>query len=172
MTSRQDIVRNWLPRYMGVPLKAFGRHVLLTNFDRYVQHMKGQLKELVTQYGPLGILWFDGQWEDTWTDDRGRDLYAYVRGLQPDIIINNRVAKTVGDKGKAGKIFVYGFDGNPAELTAIDAGTETATIHQDNVGMAKSIVDDAILVLQGQTVPKTVLIPGIVVDKSNVASYK
>ena len=37
MTSRQDIVRNWLPRYMGVPLKAFGRHVLLTNFDRYVQ---------------------------------------------------------------------------------------------------------------------------------------
>jgi ribose transport system substrate-binding protein len=82
------------------------------------------------------------------------------------------VAKTVGDKGKAGKILVYGFDGNAAELTAIEAGTETATIHQDNVGMAKSIVDDAILVLQGQTVPKTVLIPGIVVDKSNVASYK
>jgi alpha-L-fucosidase len=63
------------------------------NFDRYVDFMKGQLKEVVTQYGPLGILWFDGEWENTWTQDRGKDLYAYVRGLQPNIIVNNRVGK-------------------------------------------------------------------------------
>jgi len=36
MKSRQDIVRNWLPRYTGVPLKQFGEYILLTNFDRYV----------------------------------------------------------------------------------------------------------------------------------------
>ena len=47
----------------------------------------------MTNYGPLGILWFDGEWENTWTHDRGKDLYAYVRGLQPDIIVNNRVGK-------------------------------------------------------------------------------
>jgi alpha-L-fucosidase len=63
------------------------------DFDRYVEFMKGQLKELTTQYGPLGILWFDGEWEKTWTHDRGKDLYNYVRGLQPDIIVNNRVGK-------------------------------------------------------------------------------
>ena len=61
------------------------------DFDRYVAFMKGQLKELLTGYGPISPLWFDGQWENTWTYDRGADLYNYIRGLQPDIIVNNRV---------------------------------------------------------------------------------
>ena len=67
------------------------------DFDRYVAYMKGQLKELLTNYGPIGILWFDGEWENTWTNERGIDLYNYVRGLQPKIIVNNRVGK-----GRAG----------------------------------------------------------------------
>lgn len=69
------------------------------DFDRYVNYMKGQLRELLTNYGPIGVLWFDGQWEGTWSDERGRDLYAYVRGLQPNIIINNRVGRGGGDWG-------------------------------------------------------------------------
>ncbi len=67
------------------------------NMDRYTEYMKGQLKELLTGYGPIGILWFDGEWEDPWTHDRGVDLYNYVRSLQPGIIVNNRVGK-----GRAG----------------------------------------------------------------------
>ncbi len=63
------------------------------DMDRYVAYMKGQLKELLTRYGPIGILWFDGEWESPWTHDRGVDLYNYVRSLQPQIIINNRVGK-------------------------------------------------------------------------------
>jgi alpha-L-fucosidase len=61
------------------------------DFDRYVQHMKKQLQELVGQYGDIGVLWFDGEWESTWNSKRGDDLYQYVRSLQPSIIINNRV---------------------------------------------------------------------------------
>jgi alpha-L-fucosidase len=61
------------------------------DFDRYVGHMKAQLKELLTNYGKIGVLWFDGEWESTWNTQYGRDLYEYVRGLQSDIIINNRV---------------------------------------------------------------------------------
>jgi alpha-L-fucosidase len=61
------------------------------NYDRYVEYLKAELKELTTNYGPIGVLWFDGEWEQTWTEGRGRDLYAYVRSLQPNIIINNRV---------------------------------------------------------------------------------
>jgi AMP nucleosidase len=36
METKKNIVENWLPRYTGVPLKGFGRYILLTNFDRYV----------------------------------------------------------------------------------------------------------------------------------------
>ncbi len=60
-------------------------------FDNYVKYMKSQLKELLTNYGDIGVLWFDGEWEKTWNDKRGRDLYNYVRSLQEDIIVNNRV---------------------------------------------------------------------------------
>jgi alpha-L-fucosidase len=67
------------------------------DMDRYTAYMKGQLKELLTGYGKLGILWFDGEWEKPWTHERGVDLYNFCRSLQPEIIINNRVGK-----GRAG----------------------------------------------------------------------
>ncbi len=70
------------------------------DFDEYVNYMKKQLKELLTKYGEIGVLWFDGEWEKTWTSTYGTDLYHYVRSLQPEIIINNRVG--VGRSGMAG----------------------------------------------------------------------
>jgi len=71
------------------------------NFPRYVQnYLKPQIRELVTGYGDIGVLWFDGDWIPEWTQEYGRDMYAFVRGLKPDIIINNRVSK--GRKGMTG----------------------------------------------------------------------
>jgi alpha-L-fucosidase len=69
------------------------------DMDRYVTYMKGQLKELLTRYGPIGLLWFDGQWEAPWTQQRGDDLYRYVRSLQPALIVNNRVSKPTSTAG-------------------------------------------------------------------------
>lgn len=37
METKEEIVKNWLPRYTGTPLEGFGEHILLTNFDNYVQ---------------------------------------------------------------------------------------------------------------------------------------
>lgn len=91
------------------------------DMDRYVQFLKGQLKELTTNYGPLGILWFDGEWEKTWTHERGKDLYAYVRGLQPDIIINNRVGKNrKGMKGVSVGEEIVGDYGTPEQQIPAD----------------------------------------------------
>lgn len=70
-------------------------------FPEYMEsYLKPQLKELLTGYGDIGVLWFDGEWIDDYTEDMSRDLYQYVRELQPDILINNRIAK--GRKGMTG----------------------------------------------------------------------
>ena len=62
------------------------------NFKRYVEtYMKPQLKELVTQYPAIDVLWFDGEWIPDWSDELGRDVYDYLRAIRPNLIINNRV---------------------------------------------------------------------------------
>ncbi len=37
MKTKKEITQNWLPRYTGVPLKGFGKYILLTNFDHYLE---------------------------------------------------------------------------------------------------------------------------------------
>jgi len=36
MKTKEEIVTNWLPRYTGTPIEAFGEYILLTNFIGYV----------------------------------------------------------------------------------------------------------------------------------------
>lgn len=55
-------------------------------------YLKPQLKELITKYH-LAILWFDGEWIPEWTEEQGKDLYNYLRALDPKLVINNRISK-------------------------------------------------------------------------------
>ncbi len=112
------------------------------DFGRYVQHMKKQLAELVGNYGEIDVLWFDGEWESTWNHERGRDLYDYVRGLQPSIIINNRV--DVGRSGMQGLTKAGEYVGDfgtpeqeipPTGLPGVD--WETCMTMNDNWGFNK-----------------------------------
>ncbi|MCU0917878.1 MAG: alpha-L-fucosidase [Planctomycetes bacterium] len=80
------------------------------NMDRYNQYLKNQVAELIRNYGPLGILWFDGEWEKPWTQERGIDLYRHIRSLQPSIIVNNRVG--VGRAGMEGSTAAGAFAGD------------------------------------------------------------
>ena len=75
--------------------------VVNPNFSRYIEdYMKPQLKELLTNYGDIGVMWFDGEWIPDYTTEMGKDVYQFIREQQPDIIINNRVDK--GRKGMEG----------------------------------------------------------------------
>ena len=38
MQDKQEIARDWLPRYTGMQLKDFGQYILLTNFSEYVEN--------------------------------------------------------------------------------------------------------------------------------------
>jgi alpha-L-fucosidase len=78
--------------------------------DRYAAFLKGQVAELLQGYGPLGILWFDGEWEEPWTEERGLDLYRHCRALQPSLIVNNRVTKGRQDMAGTTDTGVFGGD--------------------------------------------------------------
>lgn len=69
-------------------------------FDDYARVLKAQVDELLTNYGPIDIMWFDGEWIPEWTEGKGRDLYEHIRRVAPRVIINNRVGK--GRAGMAG----------------------------------------------------------------------
>lgn len=62
------------------------------NFHRYLTYMHGQVRELLTHYGKLDIMWFDFSYGDmsheTW---KATELIGMMRSLQPHIVIDNRL---------------------------------------------------------------------------------
>lgn len=67
-----------------------------SHLDRYEAYLRAQVRELITKYGPLGVMWYDVPQE--FDQARGEALIDYTRSLQPDIIINDRSGRgTPGD---------------------------------------------------------------------------
>lgn len=60
------------------------------DLNRYIDFMKGQLLELLTNYGPIGVLWFDGGWEHNAQELRSAEVNTFIRSIQPSILINDR----------------------------------------------------------------------------------
>ena len=60
-------------------------------WDRFVEYLFAQVRELLTGYGPIDVLWFDGGWERSAKEWRSRELRELVRELQPDCLVNDRL---------------------------------------------------------------------------------
>lgn len=62
------------------------------NNSLYVDFMKEQLRELLTGYGDVAMIWFDGEWEHTLADlNRADEVYNYIHTLNPNTLINDRL---------------------------------------------------------------------------------
>jgi len=62
------------------------------DFLKYVNYFHGQVRELLTEYGKIDIMWFDfSYFEKTGETWKSTELINMVRSLQPDIIIDNRL---------------------------------------------------------------------------------
>jgi alpha-L-fucosidase len=89
---------------------------------RYVSYMYGQLDEILARYGPVGVLWFDGHWEEPWSPAHGEALYQHVKTVQPDVIINNRVGKRREDSDGAAAAAPGDFDTPEQRIGAFNRG--------------------------------------------------
>ena len=60
-------------------------------FRRAVRYMFDQVEELLSRYGKIDVLWFDGLWPWTSKVFPSHDMVALARRLQPHILINDRL---------------------------------------------------------------------------------
>ncbi len=58
-------------------------------FAEYVDFMDAQLTELLTNYGPIAGVWFDGMWDNGQVDWRLDRTYAMIHRLQPATLIGS-----------------------------------------------------------------------------------
>jgi alpha-L-fucosidase len=106
------------------------------NWDQYIDYMNAQLTELLTNYGDIGGIWFDGWWDqkDTPMRDRWRlqETYELIHRLQPQalIISNHHVVPFPGEDAQP-------FEQDlPGENTA---GFNTSHISQLPLEMAQTM---------------------------------
>ena len=108
---------DYTTRYGGDPRPVAG-----STMDTYRTYLRNQVTELIKKYD-TNMLWFDGQWEDSWTHEDGMGLYAYARSLKDALLINNRVDKghRAGLKGMSASDVYAGDFGTPEqEVGAFD----------------------------------------------------
>ena len=101
-----------------------GRDKSKANWASYYHFMNTQLTELLTNYGPVGAIWFDGWWDHD-SDSKPFDWqlpeqYALIHKLQPQCLIGNNHHQTPNE-GEDIQIFERDLPGeNKAGLSGQD----------------------------------------------------
>jgi alpha-L-fucosidase len=77
--------RQGLPKWVDMPLGEMQKY-----FDQFYVYVKAQVGELLTRYGAIDLLWWDGyDWPDG-IDIHGEEMDRYTRQLQPNMVQNDR----------------------------------------------------------------------------------
>ena len=93
------------------------------SFPRYVAYMNAQLTELLTNYGPIGGIWFDGVWDQPKADWQLEPTYALIHRLQPAALVipNNHEAPRPGEDIQTFERDLPGANGQGFNTTTIGA---------------------------------------------------
>ncbi len=98
-------------------------------FPRYLEEKaKPQVRELLTQYGPIGLLWYDTPYD--MTKEQSKEMTDLVREIQPDCIVGGRVGNEVGDYEE--------MDDNEIPAAALDGDWQVPATMNDTWGFKKN----------------------------------
>lgn len=62
------------------------------DLNKYLDYMKAQLRELLSEYGDVAVIWFDGEWEHKEPGKlREAEIAQFINELQPNTLINDRL---------------------------------------------------------------------------------
>jgi alpha-L-fucosidase len=65
-----------------------------SNLEKYTTYLKNESAEIIRNYGPLLVMWYDVPQE--FDSVRGQGVIDYIRKIQPDVLVNDRTG-TKGD---------------------------------------------------------------------------
>jgi alpha-L-fucosidase len=73
--------------------KDYSKDIGASNYAKYHKFMLGQIEELLTNYGSMISVWFDGEWVNSWTVERATEFRDKIREIQPNTVIANRIGQ-------------------------------------------------------------------------------
>lgn len=90
----------------GIYYSLWDRHTPTyrsADFNDYINYMENQLTELLTQYGPIQELWFDGGWDKKPSEWQLPRIYSLVKRLQPQCVVgvNHTIVLEEGKRNAA-----------------------------------------------------------------------
>lgn len=60
-------------------------------WEEFLKFNNDQLHELMTNYGKIDLLWFDGDWERSAKQWKAKEFKAYLESMNPEVIVNSRL---------------------------------------------------------------------------------
>ena len=106
--AKRDLIREFVDACNKHGIIPFFYHTTLDwhhpdynkDFDAYLEYLRKSVEVLCSNYGKIGGLWFDGNWNKPEADWKEDALYATIRKHQPDaIIVNNTGLSKRGEVG-------------------------------------------------------------------------
>lgn len=160
--STLDWYRNDYPYETGRTGQGTGR-TTKSNYASYLQFMKNQLTELLTNYGEVMCIWFDGHWDQTnpegdadrtsridWKYD---EIYSLIHKLQPQCMIGNNhhlspipgedfqmFERDLPGENKSGLSFQKASEAVPLESCETTNGSWGYSITDKNYKSAKQVI--------------------------------